>query len=66
VPEAGMIVAPVAPASLAESTTMSVKFGLTIAMMDLYSIWEPHFQFDPLGREKNRFSADIAQKPCIL
>jgi hypothetical protein len=33
-----MIVAPVAPTPLAESTTLSVKFGLTIATMHLYAI----------------------------
>jgi hypothetical protein len=30
-----MIVAPVAPAFFAESTTLSVRFGFTIAMMHL-------------------------------
>jgi hypothetical protein len=38
VPEAGMMVAPVAPAFLAESTTWSVRFGFTIARMHLFAI----------------------------
>ena len=38
VPEAGMMVAPVAPAFLAELTTLSVRCGFTIARMHLLAI----------------------------